>query len=240
MFYKAHHDTIDYLEITHSKLPIPFDGYRIFFISDIHRRKINLHTLEKIKQSIDLVIIGGDLTEKGVPLERTRENLRKLAQLRAPIYFVWGNNDFEVPQEQLSNVLVEENVTILSNIHKNIKRDHHTMTLYGLNSYEIDVENRHEAINTSFLKGDYTILLSHVPQAFYQLDSNIQNEIDLVLSGHTHGGQIRFLGLGFYKRGGLSSYKNTDILVSEGYGYTLLPFRLQTNAECHVLTLKRN
>lgn len=239
MYYKAHHDTINYSEIVNSKLPDSFDGFRIFFISDIHRRKINVQTIKKIKYPIDIVVIGGDLTEKGVPLKRTKENIQTLAQLHAPIYFVWGNNDYEVQPETLSKLLLEENVTILTNIHNVIKRHHHTVTLYGLNHYEIEFNNRHDAIDTSELKGDYTILLTHVPHTYYQLKQDIQNEIDLVLAGHTHGGQIRFLGLGMYQKGGITKTRHTHILVSEGYGYTLLPFRLQTNAECHVITLKR-
>ena len=62
----------------------------MFFISDIHRRKIDDKLLAKIQSAheIDVVIIGGDLAEKGVPLTRIAKNIRKLAQLGR--YFMCG------------------------------------------------------------------------------------------------------------------------------------------------------
>lgn len=77
MVYRAHHDIIDYRTIYDKRLPDAFNDFRIFFISDIHRRHINDNTLRSIKEEIDLIIIGGDITERGVPPTRVKMNLDK-------------------------------------------------------------------------------------------------------------------------------------------------------------------
>ena len=58
------------------------------------------------------MIIGGDLLEGGVPLLRARQNIQKLKTL-GPVYFVWGNNDYEVSQVQLKQMLKDEGVITL-------------------------------------------------------------------------------------------------------------------------------
>jgi|SRR5699024_6021532 len=237
MVFKAHHDTIDYRTIYDHRLPIDFDNYKIFFITDIHRRTIHEKTLKQIKTQIDLVLIGGDLTEKGVPFPRTRCNLQKLQKLGAPIYFVWGNNDYEVSINMLKDILNDEDVTSLNDTHINIVRNGKVISLFGFDDDE-DNDDRQQ-ISWDNVKGDYFILLTHKPSSFYQLTTEKRKRFQTVFAGHTHGGQIRLFGLGFYEKGGLKTYQDTNIFISEGYGYTFLPFRLQTNAECHVITLKK-
>lgn len=235
MVFLAHHDTIDYRTINDKNLPIDFDGMNIFFISDVHRRKLNMQTLKSIQKEIDIVIIGGDLTEKGVPLERTRMNVKRLKVFKAPIYFVWGNHDPEADLA-LYTLLIEESVTVLADKNKSIQCGKNVINLLGFDYHEDELDR----INFDWEKllDDYTILMTHVPNAFFELTREQRRRINLVLAGHTHGGQIRVFGLGYYQNGGLSTFENTKVLVSEGYGYTLLPFRLQTQSQCHVLTLK--
>ncbi|MGY0691798.1 metallophosphoesterase [Virgibacillus sp. FSP13] len=238
MVYQAHHDTINYQTIHDTSLPIGFDNYRIFFISDIHRRIIRDDTLQSITEKMDIVIIGGDLTEKGVPLERTRTNIKKLKRWNAPIYFVWGNNDYEADPPAIAKLLSEEGVIILANTHTDITAENGDMlSILGLDcSYyreaRMDLAMEHA-------NGDFYILATHAPRTFYDLEAEEQQKANLVLAGHTHGGQIRIAGFGPYQRGGLQKHHHSNVIVSEGYGYTRLPFRLGTNAECHVLTLKK-
>lgn len=236
MFFKAHYDVVDERSIVDDRLPECFDNYCIFYISDIHRRTINPNTLNAHKKKVDIVVIGGDLTEKGVPLKRTEQNLKLLKQFEVPIYFVWGNNDYEVNFKKLNELLEKEGIVILKDSYINIKRGKQMLTLIGFDYHEN--EEDYGKVDWPNIIGDYRVLLTHVPQSFYALDPNCQRSIHTVLSGHTHGGQIRILGVGFYQKGGLHIFRQTNIFISEGYGYTLLPFRLQTNAECHLITLK--
>ena len=234
MSFKAFHDTINYKTIHDERLPPRFDHFRIFFISDVHRRNIKEATLNSITQPIDAVIIGGDLTEKGVPIERTINNIKKLKRWNAPVYFVWGNNDYEEKPDKINAMLLQENVTILANSNKNIIRDGQTISIMGLDCCTYR-EARFDLAEKG-ANGDYCILITHNPRPFDELTSATQEKIHTVLSGHTHGGQIRIFGFGPYERGKLQKTGNTNKLVSEGYGYTSVPFRIGTNSECHVIT----
>lgn len=238
MVYLAHHDTIDYRTILDERIPAGFDQFQIYFISDIHRRKIKQSTLNKIKKSIDLVIIGGDLKEKGVPLIRVKHNLQLLKIWGKPIYFIWGNNDYEEKPEALYELLKNENVTILANESERIYAENGAhINLVGLDCCRYK-EARFD-LATKDLEESYTVLITHAPSAFYDLSKEEKNDAQLVMAGHTHGGQIRIFGYGLYEKGSFQTIKSTTILVSEGYGYTRLPFRLGTKSECHVLTFKQ-
>lgn len=87
---------------------------KCIFISDIHRRVISNSLIEQVKGRVDLVIIGGDLAEKGVPLSKISANIQKLRAI-APVYFVWGNNDYEIEYHELDALLLENNVKVLDN-----------------------------------------------------------------------------------------------------------------------------
>ncbi len=237
MFFKAHHDILEYRSIVDHRLPETFDDYSVFYISDIHRRQINPNTIKAIKKEINLVVIGGDLTEKGVPLARTRQNLRLLKRFGVPLYFVWGNNDYEINPEKLNQLLNEEEIVILKDSYINITRSEHTLCVIGFDYHENEEDD--VELDWSEINGDYRLLLTHVPSSFYKLTPQIQESIHTVLAGHTHGGQIRIFGIGFYQKGGLQVLGQTNVFISEGYGYTFLPLRLQTNAECHVITFKK-
>lgn len=236
MIYVAHHDILTHEEISSRKLSPSITGLHIFFIADVHRRKIRNETLNKVQQSIDFVLIGGDLTERNVSFHRTRNNIIKLKKWEKPIYFVWGNNDDEVNTQKLINLLQEENVIILKDVVETLYIKNERMNLIGFNYYkDTDI---HPTIDWSAIDRSYTILLTHQPSDFYQLSDHEKSQVDLVLAGHTHGGQIRICGFGFYENGGLKQHAQTKVFVTEGYGYSLLPLRLQTKAECHVITVK--
>lgn len=236
MIYKAHDDELKREVVCDQRLSKSFDGYTIFFIADIHRRTIKEHTLNQIDDEIHLVLIAGDLRERGVPYKRTRNNIVKLKRWNAPIYFVMGNNDYEGDYNRLQTILKNEGVTILNDRYDVIRKDGIEMELYGFDFYRNNEER--PAFDWSKKPNTYRILLTHTPDSFYDLDG-VKHEINLVFAGHTHGGQIRFGPIALYPKGGISKDKQTYVIVTEGYGYSLLPFRLQTNAQCHIITLKK-
>ncbi|MEW8985915.1 MAG: metallophosphoesterase, partial [Bacillus sp. (in: firmicutes)] len=79
------------------------------------------------------------------------------------------------------------------------------------------------------------LLISHNPKIIESIRDD--HQIDLVLSGHTHGGQIRFLGFGLYEKGGMKKFGKTLLFVSNGYGTTALPLRLGAKAQTHLFSL---
>ena len=235
MYYIAHDDKITYEVISHKELPNSFHNFQIFFIADIHRREIKENTLNKINKKIDIVLLGGDLIEKGVPLSRLRKNIVKLKRWGAPIYFVWGNNDYETIPTKIIQLLHEESVTLLEDSIETIQKGNETIHLVGFDYYRDEAPHN---IDWEKVKNKYTILLTHTPSSFYLLSEQEKSSFHVVLAGHTHGGQIRIFNLGFYTKGGIKKMDNTTVFVTEGYGYSFLPLRLQTSAECHCITLK--
>jgi len=236
MVVVAHHDTVTEEVITHPHIPKAFDDFTIFFIADVHRRKVKHRTIEKIDTNVDAVFIGGDLIERGVSLDKMRDNIRTLQQLQAPIYFVWGNNDYEVSPKKMFHILQSEGVIVLEDTIDMIRRKEEHLNIIGFN-YSFDHELE-PLVDWQCVDSSYTILLTHKPSSFFTLNDLEQAKIDLVLAGHTHGGQIRFFGFGLYEKGGFQTYNNTPIFVTEGYGYTMLPFRLGTKSQCHLITLQ--
>ncbi len=114
MYTEAMRDTVLEHTLIFEEFPKSFQKVNVFFISDIHRRVISNSLIEQVKGRVDLVIIGGDLAEKGVPLSKISANIQKLRAI-APVYFVWGNNDYEIEYHELDALLLENNVKVLDN-----------------------------------------------------------------------------------------------------------------------------
>lgn len=89
MYKLAHSDQVLYQEISFANFPDSFGEVKLFFISDIHRRLLSEDIVSEVKGKVDLVIIGGDLLEKRVPIERVEQNIKSLTEI-GPTYFVWG------------------------------------------------------------------------------------------------------------------------------------------------------
>ncbi|MGC9931539.1 metallophosphoesterase [Priestia aryabhattai] len=236
MFSEAHRTYVEERTIHLSTFPENQQPLRLFFISDIHKRTVSSKLLKKIPDEVDFVIIGGDLLEGGVPLLRARQNIQKLKTL-GPVYFVWGNNDYEVSQMQLKQMLKDEGVFALKNERVIAVSKHGTTCNFaGVDDLSEGEMNLKRAV-ASIEPEQLTILLSHNPDVIYYVDE--ESKVDLILSGHTHGGQIRLFNFGMYELGGLKEKRQIPLFISNGYGTTSLPLRLQARAQTHYITLKR-
>jgi predicted MPP superfamily phosphohydrolase len=111
MYLEAKQNRILPLNVPIPGLQASFNGFRLYFISDIHRRSISTKMLDRLSTP-DLIVIGGDLMEKGVSFQRVKKNLKKLRQFGCPVLFVWGNHDLQVDVIQLRRVLREHGVII--------------------------------------------------------------------------------------------------------------------------------
>ncbi|CDQ19470.1 metallophosphoesterase [Halobacillus karajensis] len=211
---------------------------RLFFISDIHNRALEAQTFNDVEH-VDLVIIGGDLVDQRTTERRLRQNLSILSQWGAPIYFVPGNNDHEWRYGSLIDFLEGLNVKTISNEDQFITFENGIKIMVrGLDPYFMKPYNK-----ASDVKGTndlLQILCVHDPYVFKRMNQKGHENFDLVLSGHTHGGQIRIFGYGPYERGGWKAEGGRSSLISEGYGTSLLPLRLGTKAECHWIELTSN
>lgn len=205
---------------------------RLFFISDIHRRKISKKLIALLNEEFDAVIIGGDLAEKGVPLRRIEENVKCLSAL-GPVYYIWGNNDREVGELNIKRIIESVEGKILENEADTIRMDRNHWMLCGVDdqsSGTLDLDQAFSSIQSS----DITIFITHSPFVFKKAK---KFDPYLMLAGHTHGGQIRVGRIGMFKNGSLTEESGRYKLVSNGYGTSLIPLRLGARPECHIIRI---
>jgi predicted MPP superfamily phosphohydrolase len=247
MFWEAKNLYIRRQELYLPKWPIGFNGIKILFLTDIHRRTIP-HSVraELAREKIDLVILGGDITEKGVPMGRVAENCQFLSSL-GPVYFVWGNHDYKVNYRELDILLRELKVHVLDNRAVSFESGDDRLWLVGVDDITVNRDNLKLALAEIESPG-YRLLLSHNPSIVEKLTE--LEQIQGVLSGHTHGGQIclPFTGPIYsgkesvvtkYNSGEYLLYNGkTKLFVSKGVGTSKLPLRLLAPPELHILTMK--
>lgn len=234
MYRQAFGDRVLKQELRFKDFPPSFGSVTIFFISDIHKRIISDSVIDEAKGKADLVIIGGDLAEKGVELAQVSANIDKLKTI-APVFFVWGNNDYEFNSHELDSLLFHSGVKMLDNTAVKFEsRSGDTLFILGIDDLSLGKSRLDLAMQDAEPNG-FHILVSHNPAIVNRLEPG--HTISLVLSGHTHGGQIRILGFGPYELGGVKKKNGTTLLTSNGYGTTAVPLRLGARAETHLITL---
>jgi uncharacterized protein len=234
MYKQAFGDRVLKQEFRFKEFPASFGSVTIFFISDVHKRIISDSVIAEAKGNTDIVIIGGDLAEKGVELEQISANIDKLKTI-APVFFVWGNNDYEFNSHEMDQLLFHKGVKMLDNTAVKFEsRDGDPLFILGIDDFGLGKSRLDLAMQDAGQFG-FQILVSHNPAIVNQLEHN--HKISLVLSGHTHGGQIRILGFGPYELGSVKKINGTTLLTSNGYGTTALPLRLGAKAETHLITL---
>ena len=245
--------------ISSSKLPQSFDGYRIAHVSDLHNTEMGKNN-EKLLAMLrdadpDMIAITGDLIDsRNTDIEVALKFVREAVKI-APCYYVTGNHEARVNEYgELKAGMETAGVTVLEDVRTEISMEGATITLIGVNdpSYQTDYlfGDSETVLNTKLEKlhtenGEFTVLLSHRPELF---DTYADHGLDLVLSGHAHGGQFRlpfFGGLvapnqGFFPEydAGIYTEGNTNMLVSRGVGNSILPFRINNRPEVILIELK--
>jgi len=172
----------------------------------------------------------------------------------APVYYVTGNHEARISEYgKLKTALEITGVTVLENERTVLEKDGDTITLLGIDdpSFTADyltgdsaavVKNTLDDLVTEGV--GYTVLLSHRPELF---DVYAESGVNLVFSGHAHGGQIRlpFIGglaapnQGLFPKydAGLFTEGDTNMVVSRGLGNSLFPFRVNNRPEIVVVQL---
>ncbi|WP_039836084.1 metallophosphoesterase [Paenibacillus sonchi] len=239
-------------EIFLEALPKEFDGFRILFISDIHRRCLPVKRLSPMKGEIDAVFLGGDLTEKGASMKRLYDNMTLAAAL-APAYAVHGNHDYRANITLVDNIIRGSGVKLLQDESITIQKKGSRLLLTGVDFPRTGGKRAYRPLPplSSAEAPLCRIILVHDP-----LWLTRQSEVpaDLVLAGHTHGGQVVLPFVGhrhvdpFYRQYNAGHYviprndgtgKKAGLLISRGFGTAHLPLRWGSRAEMHVLTLRR-
>ena len=211
------------------------DNVSFVFISDIHLGSNSERHLLKIineinKCEIDFLLIGGDLIDSS---SASIASLKHFKNLKCPIYFVTGNHEYYIKNSN----------SIISNLNKyNIKHiSNKSVTFNDLNLIGIDdnlsKEQQIKLLNNNLKETNYNLLLVHKPSIWTEVNDNL----DLMLSGHTHNGQIFPFNLlvrtQFKFKYGFYNANNSYLYVSSGSGPWGPKMRLGTFNEVIVFNL---
>jgi predicted MPP superfamily phosphohydrolase len=238
---------LQYLEISYpsAKISAELDGYTVAFVSDTH--SLPAEELREIVRRIngyapDLLLLGGDFPSFGGAAERSMEILSK-AQTVDGIYGVEGNHD---NFSGLFAAMRKYGVTPLANSGVAIRGQLYLAGVEDLWNRSPDIA----AATKGAGEGDFVLLLSHNPDVTMQQGTE---NLDLVLSGHTHGGHVTLFGVlapmlawskditGYGQRfmsGWAKSRDGVDVLVSNGTGCVSMMPRIFARPQVIVLTLK--
>ena len=246
-------------EIVSDRIPEAFAGFRIAQVSDLHNKDFGegygqlLTLLSEINP--DIIVVTGDLIDsRQTDLDVALEFAWQAGKI-ARVYYVSGNHEARVPEyEDLKIGLVKAGVVILENQKVQITREGESITLMGIDdpSFQEDYlfgdseSVARQAIENLQNESDgYTVLLSHRPELF---NLYVDTGMDLVFSGHAHGGQFRlpFIGglvapnQGFFPKydAGQFTEENTTMIVSRGVGNSIIPIRFNNRPEIVLVTLR--
>ncbi len=259
--YLYHENTalqVDKQVIINEKIQEGFSGYKIAHISDFHNttsKRLASNIVKKINSSkVDIVVITGDIIDsRRTNIKVALDFVTSLAKSNK-VYYVPGNHESRIAEyEEFRKQIIELGVNVLDNKTELITKDDAKINLLGIKdpafAYEYSVDDnlivKQEIENLEYNKELYTILLSHRPEVF---ETYVKQNIDLVLTGHAHGGQIRipFVGgiiapvQGFFPKytEGVHKENNTTMLISRGIGNSLFPFRINNRPELLLIELK--
>lgn len=244
MYVEAKRQVLVHKKIKLPQLPRGFVGKRFLFVSDFHSAQLTKTIKQQLKkEKIDIVLIGGDLTEKDNSLKRVKENIDYLTSL-APCYFVWGNHDYNADYHALDILLQENRVHMLANDAVLFEADEDKLWLIGVDEVSNQRDNLPFAM-AAITEPGYRMLLAHNPLIMLKVKE--EDNIGAVFCGHTHGGQIRipilerFILGRYYRKYIAGEYwffqKKCKLFVGRGIGTSHLPFRLGAPAEVYLLQL---
>ena len=242
--------------ITSDRLPASFDGFRIAQVSDLHNTEIdedNEKLLSMLKGATpDIIVITGDMIDCRKTNIEVAMDFAKEAVKIAPCYYISGNHEAYVDEyEEFKSSLTELGVTLLDDAKTEIELSGEKITLIGVGDPSFSWTDNETLINDKLneLIGEqdgYTILLSHRPELF---EIYVEKDIDLVFTGHAHGGQIRipFIGgiiapnQGLFPQydAGLYTEEETTMVVSRGIGNSLFPFRVNNRPEVVLVVISK-
>jgi uncharacterized protein len=233
-------------------LPPAFEGFTILHLSDLHEKQFGKGAEELVRlirhEKFDIVAITGDLVVGNHPiLTPALELITAIRSFAAPpFYSVSGNHDWRLERgRELNQKLSDAGVNVICNRSMGIERGGERIWILGVDDPVTGRDRLPQALQGVDANSP-RLLLSHSPHPYPQA---ISNGIDLMLAGHTHGGQIRLplLGapfvptMGFFPRYDYGLYRKgkSTLIVSGGLGESGVPVRFNIQPELALVTLER-
>ena len=246
----------DHFEIKSPRLPQEFSGYKIAQISDLHNAEFGKNNSRLIsilqEEQPDIIVITGDLIDSNRTDIDIAYTFVEQAVTIAPCYYVTGNHEAWARTQygMLEEKMTSAGVTILHDQIISLEKNDSDIQMMGVDDPDFsgyDEYSFETQLPETKNQDDYMILLSHRPEFF---DSYVEKNIDLVLSGHAHGGQFRlpFIGgliapnQGLFPKydAGLYRENGTHMVVSRGIGNSVIPVRFNDRPEVVIVTLTRD
>ncbi len=244
----------EYWDLYYPNLPPPLDGKTIAQLSDLHLEDLRIppQRIRAILQAAqpDLLVLTGDVISTGSDLDKVSAYLDNLPS-RYGKYIVMGNNDYA----HFSHTLFERYLTLLRGLgwspllNDAVYNPDLHLWIIGVDdpaTAHDDVPKAYAKLNNTNVQGTFRLVLAHSTDC---LDDVAQEGADLLLTGHTHGGQIRLPGLqpflantylgskGLYE--GYHVVEGIPLYINRGLGESMLPFRFNVRPEITIFTLHR-
>ena len=241
--YERHHIARIVQDVPVRGLPPALDGLRIGMITDVHHSSVVsgddvTRAVMLLNESApDIVVLGGDYISF---FDRTyigpvAERLQPLAGAPHGSFAVLGNHDDE---REVPAALASKGFTVLKDQRTSLTIKGERLDLAGIRFWTRTPREIAGVLNGT---GGTTILLAHDPR---RLTEAAALDVQLVLSGHTHGGQVIVPAIGavagrkFPVLAGYATRENTSLFVSRGVGTVYVPIRINCPPDVAVLTLR--
>ena len=261
VFWQNNSLVISEHDYINESLPSDFDGFKIAHISDLHNKsfgKDQIRLLEKLKGvSPDMIVITGDLIDRRKYDLDVAMMFIKGAVDVAPVYYVSGNHEAWSGEFSLiKESLLSAGVSVLDNEKLKITKGHSWINILGVSDPDFLTSSYMDGTNISDMskkleewsaEQGFKILLSHRPEL---LDLYSHNKMDLIFTGHAHGGQFRIplmgglvapdQGLFPEFTSGLHTRGSSTMFISRGLGNSIVPIRIFNRPEIIAVTLKSN
>lgn len=242
---EANSISVENIKIKLKRLPKELDGFRLVHLSDIHHSPFT--SLEHISRVVevsnrlkpDMFVLTGDYVSH--ESEYIAPVAEVLAQLKAEygIYACLGNHDHWTDAELVTHLFRGEGINLLINEGFRFEARNTKFWLAGVDDLMVGKTDVRAALAGSN-EDEFKILLAHNPQIVRRA---ARYDVDLMLSGHTHGGQVKLrdeekrilprrrLSSGLHRR------QNTQVYITRGIGTVVLPVRYQCPPEVSVIEL---
>lgn len=251
---EARNFRITHCDVAIDSLARRWDGARIALMTDLHiGRWVKFDLAEKwfsaVKAQLpDIILLGGDYGRFSNSTGRKFGAMLATLAKTTPCLAIWGNHDyFHNRHRMLEKIFRDAGVQVLKNHAKILRRGDDELIIAGLDDVmhgKPDLHSVFSHVRCSGGRRPATILLCHNPDAIQLLDADAP--VDLVLAGHTHGGQIRLpiiadrmapvVSRKYIQ--GLIQDDNLKVYVSAGLGVVGLPIRFRCPPELPIITLR--
>jgi len=231
-------------------LPTGFHGFTILHLTDLHDKEFGRHGKDLLGRlselRFDMVALTGDLVVGNDPrLDPAIDLVKGIRSFtKNPVFSVPGNHEWAMQLAPEFNARLEQaGVRVLANNAEVLQRGKDRLWVIGVDDPVTERARLTQALNLTDA-GSPRLLLAHAPHPFPQA---VQAGVDLMLVGHTHGGQVRFplIGaayvpaMGFFPDWDYGLYRQgkTAMIVNGGLGESWLPIRFNIRPEVALVTL---